>query len=549
MKKTNIFIISTLMMVGISSLSLAYTDVSGHWAEETINKMNEYKIVNGYSDDSFRPDNEMTRAEFVTVVNRLLGIKKESNKYIPDISRQDWYYSEVRRAVEAGIIQGDELGYIHPDKKITREEAVVMLARAFKIRVTTNIQSKYIDQDDISSWAKENFLSFVNQGYITGYNDETLKPKNTIKRAEAITIINRIIPNILTANIYEGTISGNTLVYGDNVTLNNVTINGNLIISNGSSVTLTTRNVIVNGNLIIFDEKIDELSGVKVKEKIIDPYQSAETEIQNYINNKYGIKFSIPSAANVKELNDEEQINYKEKDLVIIDIKQNDEYYLKSIKTIAREESKKYANLFKAVETGKIGLADYMVYDDKENAQMLVVKRDSVVYTLIFLNIVSENFLDNVLSTMELLPIDNVIDSKEVIYKNSKLSLKFTYKDIYVSVDDSYNTNNINNENSLFKLFIQVNTITDIQNYNFNEIKALLTSLVKNDGKILKTESLKIVNNDALKFKIQSEEKLIYSLYVIIGNNLYNFIFTGDEVGMNEVGENLFNEIIETLEF
>ena len=53
----------------------------------------------------------------------------------------------------------------------------------------------------------------------------------------------------------------------------------------------------------------------------------------------------------------------------------------------------------------------------------------------------------------------------------------------------------------------------------------------------------------AIKFKVESEGKIIYSLYVVIGNNLYNLIFTGDEEGMLEVGEELFDEIVKSLEF
>ena len=57
------------------------------------------------------------------------------------------------------------------------------------------------------------------------------------------------------------------------------------------------------------------------------------------------------------------------------------------------------------------------------------------------------------------------------------------------------------------------------------------------------------MNNNSIKYKVESEGKIIYSLYVVIGNNLYNLIFTGDEEGMLEVGEELFDEIIESLEF
>ena len=88
-----------------------------------------------------------------------------------------------------------------------------------------------------------------------------------------------------------------------------------------------------------------------------------------------------------------------------------------------------------------------------------------------------------------------------------------------------------------------------MQDYSLGEIKALLTAIVSEDGTIKESKTLKIMGNNAIKYKIESEEKIIYSLYVVIGNNLYNVIFTGDEEGMIEVGEEMFYDIVNTLEF
>ena len=230
MKKISIFVISILMTIGISSISFAYSDTSEHWAREAIDDMSDKKIVNGYSDGTFKPNNEMTRAEFIAVVNRMLGLKNESSRYIPDISRQDWYYADVRKAVEAGILKGDDAGYIRPNDTITREEAVVVLARAFKIADAVGIDISYSDRSEISDWAKTNVYTFVRYGYLNGYDDNIIRPKSPITRAEALTIIKRIIPNILTENIYKGIIQGNTLLYENNIVLNQVVISGNLII-------------------------------------------------------------------------------------------------------------------------------------------------------------------------------------------------------------------------------------------------------------------------------------------------------------------------------
>jgi hypothetical protein len=547
MKKISIFVISILMMIGISSISFAYSDTSEHWAREAIDDMSDKKIVNGYSDGTFKPNNEMTRAEFIAVVNRMLGLKNESSRYIPDISRQDWYYADVRKAVEAGILKGDDTGYIRPNDTITREEAVVVLARAFKIADAIGIDISYSDRSEISDWAKTNVYTFVRYGYLNGYDGNIIRPKSPITRAEALTIIKRIIPNILTENIYKGIIQGNTLLYENNIVLNQVVISGNLIIKEDIIDTLKINNVEVKGNLII-QKQNKNISKIIVGGKIVETYaKEVETDNQ-YINKEYGISFAIPSTATVVESNKQEKIDFDKEDIIEINILKDDKYYVENILTLANEQVKQYANLFRQKEVGSVKSAEYVLYDDNDNSQMIIIKRENVLYVLAFFNLVSENIVDNILATVELLPTDQITDYNQVMYNNKALSLKFWYKEFYVLVDDSYNTGIRNESDAFFKLFIQVNTVTDMEQYSLREVKELLKSLARNDGDIVKTEELKIINNDAIKFVIKDENRTTDSLYIVVGNNLYNLIFTGETDAMNEVGMELFRKIINTIE-
>lgn len=547
MKKISIFVISILMTIGISSISFAYSDTSEHWAREAIDDMSDKKIVNGYSDGTFKPNNEMTRAEFIAVVNRMLGLKNESSRYIPDISRQDWYYADVRKAVEAGILKGDDAGYIRPNDTITREEAVVVLARAFKIADAVGIDISYSDRSEISDWAKTNVYTFVRYGYLNGYDDNIIRPKSPITRAEALTIIKRIIPNILTENIYKGIIQGNTLLYENNIVLNQVVIRGNLIIKEDIIDTLKINNVEVKGNLII-QKQNKNISKIIVGGKIVETYaKEVETDNQ-YINKEYGISFAIPSTATVVESNKQEKIDFDKEDIIEINILKDDKYYVENILTLANEQVKQYANLFRQKEVGSVKSAEYVLYDDNDNSQMIIIKRENVLYVLAFFNLVSENIVDNILATVELLPTDQITDYNQVMYNNKALSLKFWYKEFYVLVDDSYNTGIRNESDAFFKLFIQVNTVTDMEQYSLREVKELLKSLARNDGDIVKTEELKIINNDAIKFVIKDENRTTDSLYIVVGNNLYNLIFTGETDAMNEVGMELFRKIINTIE-
>lgn len=548
MKKINVFILSILILTAVAKPSFAFSDTTMHWANDTIEKMKNTKIITGYKDDTFRPDSNMTRAEFVTVINRMLDLQEESSKYIPDINRSNWYYSEIRKAVKVGIIQGDSNGATHPEDNITREEAIVILSRAFKLKKTSSSPKGYDDIENISEWAQKEVFSAIREGYITGYADNTIKPQNFITRAEALTMINRMIPNILTTNVYTGLITGNTLIYEDNIVLNNLTIDGNLIISNKAMGTLKVKDVTVKKNLIVQNKEHETLKKLNTNGNIYE-FSSEQETVASYRDEQYGISFTIPESVTVKFLDKEEEIDYKIKDLLVISVEENEDNYLKNITTISDMIMNRYDNLYKIVEEGKFGFNDYQLYVDNYNNHLFIIKRDNHVYIMRFYNVQSQNLVDNVIATFELFETETITDSKVEIYKNNKLSLKFSYLDRYVSVDDSYNTGNINEDKKFFKLFIQVNTITDMQEYSLAEIKALLTAIVSEDGEVKETQTFKIMGNNAIKYKIESEEKMIYSLYVVIGNNLYNLIFTGDEEGMIQVGEEMFDDIVKTLEF
>lgn len=548
MKKINVFILSILILTAVAKPSFAFSDTTMHWANDTIEKMKNTKIITGYKDDTFRPDSNMTRAEFVTVINRMLDLQEESSKYIPDINRSNWYYSEIRKAVKVGIIQGDSNGATHPEDNITREEAIVILSRAFKLKKTSSSPKGYDDIENISEWAQKEVFSAIREGYITGYADNTIKPQNFITRAEALTMINRMIPNILTTNVYTGLITGNTLIYEDNIVLNNLTIDGNLIISNKAMGTLKVKDVTVKKNLIVQNKEHETLKKLNTNGNIYE-FSSEQETVASYRDEQYGISFTIPESVTVKFLDKEEEIDYKIKDLLVISVEENEDNYLKNITTISDMIMNRYDNLYKIVEEGKFGFNDYQLYVDNYNNHLFIIKRDNHVYIMRFYNVQSQNLVDNVIATVELFETETITDSKVEIYKNNKLSLKFSYLDRYVSVDDSYNTGNINEDKKFFKLFIQVNTITDMQEYSLAEIKALLTAIVSEDGEVKETQTFKIMGNNAIKYKIESEEKMIYSLYVVIGNNLYNLIFTGDEEGMIQVGEEMFDDIVKTLEF
>lgn len=548
--KKKIIPIMLMSMLTVSSSVYAFSDVDNHWAKDSIEKLSQINIVKGYEDNTFRPDKNMTRAEVATIINRLIGAQKESLKYIPDLDRQSWYSSEIRKSVQTGVIMGDENGYVRPTSYVTREEVVTMLSRAFYVSGNTMLTENYIDEEEISKWSKDYFATFVNYKYIMGYEDETIRPKAYITRSEFVTLLGRMFNTIAVGGMHTGKVDGNIIIAGDNVVLNNLTINGNLVIAAGTSKTLTLKNVEVKGNLILCEEM--DIEKIYVQGKKIYAYERESDTLEQYKNDEYGIEFSISNQVKIIEAWKEKDIDYFENNMLLMNIEQSDDYYLKSIESIGKKKIRDVDRSYKITERGTINNAFYLLYEPlsrSENYKYLVIKRDNTVYTILFRNITLDNLVDNVLTTLKLIDGEKISDRNFEIYQNRKLSLKFTYRSGYVGVDDSYNTKKIYSGDAPFKLFIQVNTVTDMSDYSFDQLQAMLKQIARKDGELVKTENMKIISNDAVKFKIlTSENKMIYSLYIVVGNNLYDLILTANEDVMDELGDYLFDEIIRSLE-
>lgn len=173
------------------SVGYAYTDSQGHWAESIINKWSDSGIISGDGNGEFRPDDYITRAEFVkVVVTAKQYVDLEYNKYT-DVNENDWFYPVICMASAAGIINGYEDGSFAPNNFITREEASVVMGRAYDLNLT-ELNDQFLDSYSISSWARPYISAMSNNGIITGYEDGTFKPLNPISRAETIQILDRI---------------------------------------------------------------------------------------------------------------------------------------------------------------------------------------------------------------------------------------------------------------------------------------------------------------------------------------------------------------------
>ncbi|EQK43958.1 hypothetical protein C672_2902 [[Clostridium] bifermentans ATCC 638] len=166
------------------------TDIDGHWAKNQILDFVSKGYVAGYEDNTFRPENSITRAEFVRVLNQVFKFEEKEGENFTDVNNSDWYYNDVCIGAKAGYIKGYEDGTFRPNSPITREEASKILATVLNLKGDGKLG--FTDSNKISDWAKDAVDALSDNGMISGYEDNTFRPNNNITRAESVSLLSRV---------------------------------------------------------------------------------------------------------------------------------------------------------------------------------------------------------------------------------------------------------------------------------------------------------------------------------------------------------------------
>ncbi len=180
-----------------------FSDTAKHWANSDINDMGSRMIVSGTGDDEYRPNQDITRAEFAAIAVRALGLKPASgDSSFSDVLQKDWYAPYVETAYENHIITGYPDGTFRPMEKITREQALAILSKAMEITAlgenpdSSEINatlSEFSDMSQIADWARSNAAKCIEAGIISGKNGNRIAPKDKITRAEVAVTMKRLL--------------------------------------------------------------------------------------------------------------------------------------------------------------------------------------------------------------------------------------------------------------------------------------------------------------------------------------------------------------------
>ncbi len=178
-----------------------FTDISNHWAREMIKIASQKGFVSGYNTEhgmQFKPDNNITREEFAAIMCRFLVINTEDYldydltafEDLDEIS--DWAKPYVASMFDKELINGRQNGdrlYFAPKDNLTRAEAMTILGRTLEENAK---EIDFADGDEIPKWAEKHIKTLVSMGIVNGYEDNTIRPNDSVTRAEAVTIINNM---------------------------------------------------------------------------------------------------------------------------------------------------------------------------------------------------------------------------------------------------------------------------------------------------------------------------------------------------------------------
>ena len=172
-----------------------FVDIQNHWAKNSIEILSRKNVVNGTGDGQFSPEKEVTRAEFAVMLSMAAGVPGTADESgFIDVKSDYWAAVYIAASKKANIIGGYPDGTFHSTNAVTRAEAVTMLMKTLgtEIQATDNNLASFGDYSS-NYWANKYLSAAVEKKILSGYPDGTLRPNQSVSRAEAAALINRLL--------------------------------------------------------------------------------------------------------------------------------------------------------------------------------------------------------------------------------------------------------------------------------------------------------------------------------------------------------------------
>jgi hypothetical protein len=198
-RKLKSLILAGAILLILPMFTQAFAEVSfsdldnAEWAKETIMEWVDMGLISGYEDGTFRPNQEVTRAEYAKMIFNAYELETEGKKEFSDVLESDWHYEIITKKAFLGFVNGYPDGTFKPDAPITRAEAATIIFNILNLEENAEAADIFLDSNMIPSWAKGIIGAVYEAGYILGYPDGTFRSGENITRAESVFMINNAV--------------------------------------------------------------------------------------------------------------------------------------------------------------------------------------------------------------------------------------------------------------------------------------------------------------------------------------------------------------------
>ncbi len=241
------------MVVTTGATDTSFPDMPADYSTTALEAAVKNGLLSG-SDGFLLPDENLTRAQMGKILSVAFGAVNQADMTaFDDVDSEAWYYSDMAKAVEMKLFQGDGSN-LNPDSAISRQEVFVVLARAFAMTSDDiSVVNIFGDADAIAPWALDSTAALIQAGMVAGDDMGNINPTDNISRKDFAVMMDRLVATYISqtgkvTQVSQGTVLVNTA----DVTLDGITITGDLIIGDGvGDGDITLNNVTVEGNVIV----------------------------------------------------------------------------------------------------------------------------------------------------------------------------------------------------------------------------------------------------------------------------------------------------------
>jgi hypothetical protein len=185
--------VTLTVSMALPALAVQFTDVSGNWAQQAIGDLSQRGIITGYPLGQFRPYGQVTRAEFASILVKAMNLNSESNyhsTHFADVPSSFWGYNAIQTVSANGLVTGYPGGLFRPSQNISMAEALSVLVKASRIPIpnnakTTDILTNFSDHGQVPDWAKPSVAAAIRSGIFANFpNPNMIEPNKPANRAD-----------------------------------------------------------------------------------------------------------------------------------------------------------------------------------------------------------------------------------------------------------------------------------------------------------------------------------------------------------------------------